>query len=407
MNEMEILESIANKKIKVIDTDSHIVERPEHYQKYIDGKYKIPQIVEDVEYGTRYWVIDGMLVPRPLGAPGPGPVKGLIQHFNHPKFGKVIDMNNETPSANDGSLDDIEGRLIDMDKMGIYLQVVNPTLAIPVAMIKDPKYAAALCRAYNQYVSDRLKGVERIKANFVVPLQDVKLAVEELHRIVNYNGFAGVAIPPIVVTDGETTDSIKTVADPSFEQFWSEISRLNIPVTIHSLSSLPLPWILLGKKYIYSRVMTHSITMEILLTMLIGEGYFDRYPNIKILLAEAGSTWLPYWIFYYTEQYGHPSIKIEKEYFGMNELPRSLPLDYLKSGNIYVSVESEEPTDILKFMIEKMKIGSQLVFATDYGHEEMVIGAVREFIENQKELGKDALINILSENGIRFYNFRE
>ncbi|BCS93557.1 amidohydrolase family protein [Metallosphaera javensis (ex Sakai et al. 2022)] len=405
MSEKEKLESIFNKEIKVIDADAHIVEKLEHYQKYLDSKYKLPQVVEDVEFGTRYWVIDGMLVPRPLRAPGPGPVKGLIQHFDHPRFGKVIDMHNETPSARDGSLDDIEGRLRDMDRMGVYMQVVNPTLAIPIAMIKDANYAASLCRAYNQYVSDKLESIERIKANYVVPLQDVGLAIDELHRVVNYNGYAGIAIPPIVIGEGEVGNGIKTVADPSFDPFWKEVSKLNVPVTIHSLSSLPLPWILLGRKYLYSRVMTHSITMEILLTLLIGEGYFDRYPNIKVLLAEAGSTWLPYWIFYYSEQYEHPSIKIAKEYYGINELPKAQPLEYLKSGNIYVSVEAEEPTDILEYMIRKMGIGSQLVFATDYGHEEMVIGAVRNFIENQSELGKESLMNILSLNSKKFYNF--
>ncbi|MEM0373846.1 MAG: amidohydrolase family protein, partial [Sulfolobales archaeon] len=373
-------------EIKVIDADAHIVERPEHYERYLENGYKPPLVVEEINYGTRYWVIDGMLVPRPLGSPGPGPAKGLIQHYNHPKFGKVIDMNNNSPLANDGSLDDIQGRLMDMDRMGVYLQVVNPTLAIPIAMIKDANYAYALCKAYNNYVSEKLRNQKRIKANYVVPLQDVKLAINELYRAKEMNGFAGIVIPPIVVSSGEVGLGIKTVADESFDEFWKEVAKLKVPVTIHSLSSLPLPWIMLGRKYLYSRTMTHSITMEIILTLMIGNGYFDRYPELKILLAEAGSTWLPYWLYYFEEQYEHPTIKIAKKFFGINELPNKKPIEYLKEGNIYVSVEAGEPTEILKYMIEKMGIGSQLVFATDYGHEEMVINAIHEFVENQKEL---------------------
>jgi predicted TIM-barrel fold metal-dependent hydrolase len=405
---MKVNEEFKNiiQNIKVIDTDAHVVEKPEHYKKYMEGNYELPMIVEDIRFGTRYWVIDGTLIPRPLGAPGPGPVKGLIQHFDHPRFGKVVDMNRESPMANDGSLDDIEGRIRDMDRMGIFLQVVNPTLAIPVAMIKDAKVANAMCRAYNNYVSERLKNQSRIKANFVVPLQDVNLAIEELNRVVKMNGFAGIVIPPIVVSDGEVGLGLKTVADDTFDPFWKEVSRLNVPVTIHSLSSLPLPWIMMGRKYLYSRVLTHSITMEILLTLMIGNGYFDRYRNLKVLLAEAGSTWLPYWLYYYEEQYNHPSIKIAKEYFGVNELPNKKPIDYLKEGNVYVSVEANEPTDILKYMIDKMGIGSQLVFATDYGHEEMVLDAVYEFIESKKELGRENLLNILSQNGAKFYNLQ-
>lgn len=395
------------KSIGVIDTDSHIVERPEHYKAYIEDGYQVPQVVADKERGTEYWVINGELVPRPIGAAGPGVFKGLIQHYNHPQFGKVVDVNGLTPSSKDGALDDIEGRIKDMDIIGIKTQVLNPTIGIQISMIKDSRTALALCKAYNNYVSSKLKGQSRIKANYIVPLQNVEDAIDELKRIVRLDGFAGIAVPPIVTTDGNIGLSIKATSDPSFDEFWKEVSKLKVPVTFHSLSSLPLPWIILGKKYLYSRMFTHTTSMQWILTTMIGEGYFDRYPDLKILLAEAGATWIPHWLFYLEEQYEHPSLKLEEKYMHIKELPEKRPLEYFKAGNIYVSVEAEEPTDILRYIIDKMGIGSQLVFATDYGHEEMDLKAVEKFVEHQKSLGENDLKQIMSANGSKFYGLNE
>src|SRR5687768_15669928 len=47
--------------------------------------------------------------------------------------------------------------LADNDQEGIDLQILYPTLGLNIGEIREPEYQAALCRAYNNWVSDYCK----------------------------------------------------------------------------------------------------------------------------------------------------------------------------------------------------------------------------------------------------------
>jgi predicted TIM-barrel fold metal-dependent hydrolase len=64
----------------------------------------------------------------------------------------------------DNSLDDVEGRLKDLDLLGVDIQVIYPTVFVFVADVEDKDLAAAICRAHNNYVADRCrKAPDRLK----------------------------------------------------------------------------------------------------------------------------------------------------------------------------------------------------------------------------------------------------
>src|SRR5262244_3133266 len=82
--------------------------------------------------------------------------------------------------AKDNSLDDIEGRLHDLDQMGVDFQVVYPTALVWVFDLENKELAGAVCRAYNDYVAEQCaRAPKRLNGVALVPIQDPSLATEE------------------------------------------------------------------------------------------------------------------------------------------------------------------------------------------------------------------------------------
>ncbi len=67
-----------------------------------------------------------------------------------------------------------------MDKLGVEIQVIYPTLFL-VYLTDDPKLETALCRAYNRFIADACaKAAERLKWVAILPLRDIEASLVEM-----------------------------------------------------------------------------------------------------------------------------------------------------------------------------------------------------------------------------------
>ena len=89
---------------------------------------------------------------------------------------------------------DVPTRLRDMDTEGIDISVLFPTRSFAVTMLPEKDYAAAFCRAYNEWVASICAESPRLKAVALVPFQDVDAAVQEIERAIIRLGLAGIAV---------------------------------------------------------------------------------------------------------------------------------------------------------------------------------------------------------------------
>ncbi|MEM4000710.1 MAG: amidohydrolase family protein [Saccharolobus sp.] len=356
------------KDIRVIDCDSHIIESPEDFEKFLEPGYKLPMIVKDIESDTRYWVFDGKLYTRPFGFAG-GQIRGLIDHTYHPKWGLL----NPKLKAKNFSLNDIKGRLIDLDEMGVDFQVVNPKSGLIIYNLRDKRYAAALARAYNNYVANRVKesGTNRIYANAIVPLQDLNEAVRELERVKDLGVFKGVAVPTFVSQGNFYAD--KPIYHEDFFPFFKRAAELNMPVAIHVIPAVSdMPFMYLFYNWLQVRTFGFSLAAMIGLTGLISEGLFERIPNLRVIFTETGVGWLPYWSWWLDENLEKIN-SIRKSYLevlGMDPYPyvKKLASEYISAGNIFVTVETDDDPDLLRLAINKLNLENNILFATDYPH---------------------------------------
>ena len=142
----------AGPAIRPIDGDGHLVEKPEQLLEYLEPPY--------AEYylgGTK--------------TGGPTPHDGWNRsRFGRPKHGGRGDSTKDWLEALEWG---------NLELSGLY-----PTLGLFSGFIKDPDYAAAYCRAYNNWmVNDVCKPSSgKIVGVALLPVQDPQEATAELRR---------------------------------------------------------------------------------------------------------------------------------------------------------------------------------------------------------------------------------
>jgi uncharacterized protein len=199
----------------VIDGDGHCNEPRDLFDRYLEKEFRErgPKVVD--ASGTR-WMIEGKFLPRPVGTWGHGTSSGY--------FG--TNMARKGMATTTQSLDDVPGRLKDLDTEGIDVQVVYPNIMAMASHLDDGDLAAAMCRAYNNYAAEKSKAFDgRVKPVAAVALQNPAEAAKELRRAVKELGLVGTVVTGIV---GQ-----RNLDDPYFEPFFREANDLGAAVGVH------------------------------------------------------------------------------------------------------------------------------------------------------------------------------
>ena len=207
-----------------IDSDGHLHEPFDLFDRYIEKEFHAlrPRVIdmpgEPRDQGR--WVAEGRVVPRipfSRGVGGGG--------FNYPT------PRHKQMKARDNSLDDVPGRLDDLDLMGVDYQVVFPTSLVWVFDLDNAELAGAVCRAYNDYVAEQCsKASKRLNAIAMVPIQDPTGAAEEAKRAVGELGLAGVLLPGMVGN--------RPLHAPEYEPFFAAVDELDTPIGFHAVTGM-------------------------------------------------------------------------------------------------------------------------------------------------------------------------
>lgn len=354
---------------QVIDADGHVFEPEEMWKKYMAEPYKerAPRLVKD-NWGHLRYMIEGRLGPTDAW---------MIRSF--PDITQVA-------STRPGGTDP-RARLRDMDQEGIDVAVLFASVAATALLLEDVAFAAAMCRAYNDWLADYCSAdPRRLKGVSVVPFQDVGEAVKEMKRAKEKLGFVGVEIPP--------NARGKSLDDPYFAPFFAEAERLSVAVCIHETLQVP-PEIPHFERHRDMFALVHAGTFVINYMLALGRliygGVLDRYPRLRIAFLECGVGWVPYWL--------ERLDKYSKALAVTLPSLKKRPSEYIRSEQLYFHFEPDEA--ILPQAIAL--IGEdRLIYASDYPHWDAEVGAVKE-IREHAGLSENNKRKLLGENAARFY----
>lgn len=220
------------KRFSVFDSDSHVVEPPSLWEKYLEPEYRTAgrQALWRQEGKTNSYLKINGDVFRDTGNPNlprhalwrPGMTWDSIGELD-PKIRHKM---------TDGASDPVS-RLADMDAMGIDQSLLYPTwFAEGFHLVADPDVAYALARAYNNWIADFCAAApHRLFATAMLPLQNMDFAIEELQRIEKIPCFKGVFLRPMFIEGRYFTH-------PFFDPLWAELERSGLVAAVHPTPGL-------------------------------------------------------------------------------------------------------------------------------------------------------------------------
>ena len=186
---------------------------------------------------------------------------------------------------------DLKARMADLDREGIWAEVMYASLGLWENMIKDRDLVRAAARAENEWKAIAIQGLapDRLIPGATVPLLDVSDAVAELYHAAML-GLHLVSLPtgvPQGMPDWNRDD---------WEPLWAAAEEANLVLGWHIGSDG------LGEQnLVYSgpggAVLNYVETTyggQRVATKLVTSGALDRHPGLRVLISEGGATWVPF-----------------------------------------------------------------------------------------------------------------
>ncbi len=176
-------------------------------------------------------------------------------------------------------------RLQDMDRDGVWASVIyGPSLfGLPLG---DVELKAACLRAYNDWAAEfNAYAPDRLAVLPVLTTHTVDAAVAELHRCAAM-GHRG-AIVFVFEID---------VRKPEWDRLWAAAEETALPLSfhigagLHLVEPVPRSW----QMACYSACC--PLQLDEPLSVMIFSGALERHPKMRLVLAESGIGWVPYFV---------------------------------------------------------------------------------------------------------------
>jgi aminocarboxymuconate-semialdehyde decarboxylase len=166
--------------------------------------------------------------------------------------------------------------LANMDGMGIDRRVLSPP-PFTYRYWDEPERGTRLCRLLNdahaQIAADH---PERLLALGTVPLQEPSVARQELHRVVDELGLAGVTVG--------TNVAGRHLADPDLRSFFREAAEMNLPVLVHP-DFVPNPRL---ADYYLVNLIGMPVETAAALANVILSGMLEEIPTLRLCFLHGG-----------------------------------------------------------------------------------------------------------------------
>ena len=358
----------------VVDADTHIAE-PEAMWKLIDEKMapRRPVLVdlpEDTWFGERnaLWLIDGNIFPKPAG-------KGSYRLVT-PSAQKAEKVRGDI-AISSREISNVDVRLKDMDRLGVDVQVIYPTLFL-VYITDDPELDTALSKAYNSWLGAACaKSNGRLKFVAVLPLRSIPESLKEMKRAKEL-GAVGIFFRGI---EGD-----KTIDHPYFHPVYEQAAKLDMPICIHTGSGAP--WMLPYFEHARNHTFAHGRALPIFAFRdIVANRIPEKFPGLRFGFIEASAGWAPFMMHILRRLF-----KDRPKYRNSTELFR----DY----NLFIACEADEDIPYLAKCIGE----DNIVIGSDYGHndpsaEEKLV----ESLQKREDISEPFAKKILCDNPRRLY----
>jgi predicted TIM-barrel fold metal-dependent hydrolase len=238
-----------------------------------------------------------------------------------------------------------------LDAFGSALAICNCLYGVHLLFSED--MAAAFARAVNDFIArEWLDREPRLRASIVIPLQSPELAVDEIERCAADRRFVQVLVP--VMGD-------HPLGRRHYWPVYAAAERHGLPLCIHAGSAYRHPVTGVGwPSYYVEDYAAQAVAFQSQLSSLVCEGVFSKYPDLRVVLAESGFTWLPALV-----------TRLAKSWRGLRmEIPwtDASPAEIVRRHVRLTLQPVDAPREALDRLLDHMGSDRLLLFSTDYPH---------------------------------------
>lgn len=272
-----------------------------------------------------------------------------------------------------------------LDKAKVDRSVLFTSEGLSVGSIQSPRYATAICRAYNDFVYDQYaRASDRLKPMALIPMQDPQEAAKELRRAVKDLGLPGAMIP--------STGLPLHLGHELYWPVYKAAAELECVLGVHGGSNYG-SGLDSFTNFTASHVLHHSVPLMKALVSFIYHGVYDHFPGVRFAFMEGGCGWLAFML---------DRMERDENYFDRADLPKKSPVEYMQNGRILIGCEGSEKS--LAYVASRVGIEA-FAYASDYPHEVDLPAAMHEIEEvaERDDLSQSDKQAVLSENARRFF----
>jgi predicted TIM-barrel fold metal-dependent hydrolase len=196
----------------------------------------------------------------------------------------MAELHDRAPGAHD-----IRVRMRDLDNEGIWAEVIYASVGLWETLIADRSLVRTASAAQNEWRACEIHAIapDRLIPTASVPLLDVQDSVSEVLHAAEL-GLHAVSIPTGV------PDGMEDWNYEYWEPLWSALEETGMVLAVHTgfESGNAVPFRGPGGAVLnYTEACYGG---QRITTKLVTSGALDRHPGLKVLISEAGASWVPF-----------------------------------------------------------------------------------------------------------------
>src|SRR5712664_4551321 len=366
----------------VLSSDSHVFEPPDLWQTRIDAAFR--------DRAPRIQRIDGadqIVVEADQILSGIGLISNAGARFEAPE---TISGQGRLEDVQRGGYDPAQ-HLKDMALDGVAGEILYPSQGLFYFRVADAGLMSAIFRAYNDWLAEFCRtDPSRLKGIAMINLDDVQDGIKELERAARM-GLAGAMITEYPLEH-------RRYDQPEYEPLWAAAEALDMPLSLHTATRRQGKIRGAGEKTLRdaSSRATKAFYPAMSMCDMIFSGVFERYPNLKLVIAEFELAWAPHLLstMDYTYRERH-----EEALYRFKDAMR--PSDFFHR-NVFLSFQEDGIGIRLRDVIGP----DNMMWGSDYPHSESTFPQSRKILgEILAGVPEDEQAKIVGANTARLYHF--
>jgi uncharacterized protein len=386
-------------RIRVIDTDTHIIEPPDLWTSRLAAKWgdRRPHLELNHDWGVERWKVGD----RWLNPVGQYNSAGWKEH--PPSYPPSLEE--ADPAGHDS-----HQRLKRMDEYGLYAQVLYPNIigfdSQAFLELGDPELSLACVRAYNDFLTDFASAdPDRLLPVCMLPFWDVDASVKEMHRC-RATGHRGILWAAKLHALGQPRLNL-----PHWDPVYAAAVDLDMSVNLHigigaftaadnAFQETNRHKFSVGA-YVVDSAIANTSNMQTIGTLLVSD-LFERFPRLQVVSVESGWGYLPFLLESLDWQWQNSSGPITRP-------SRRLPSEKFFT-NMYGTFWFER--DTLAFLKIMPHYADRIMFETDFPHNTSLSPGPASIAENPARVieksfegfPEEIIRKVLHDNAARVYH---